>query len=694
MLELHEFFIEGGDQKRSHVLLHITEPSDENSLELEKGYFFALAEVNNGSEEQIEHLQNMIDDLESGYYETDDEADKSSFELTLEHINKRGHHILQDKHSVLNCVVGVICKNKISFSYHGSPLIKMIYKKNDKLELLNVIDGEELGAQLFSAMMQGNLNDDDFFFLATPHVGDNISNDQIINTLSVRSPQQSAQYIEKILGSLKDKISFGGIIIHMLTKQNSPKTQTTSLKKAEKKSHQAEAAKTNHQPSNLYEKEPITNVILITIGRSIISGLVGVFNILKKILIFLGKLLLGLFLLITNKGGQRATVIQSMEDSLNNKKTYLRELPLISKILFVLTMVLAIIFIGSIGYLRIKENVEASQQEYKNKVQAIIDKKTAAEASMIYDDDTKAFNLLKEANALVETLPSKSQEQEDTKKTLEQEIKENLKILQKLNTVESELVIDLSDAQSSAQVSKLALINDTLIAYGPDDLFNYIFNLNTEQLEKKGHQSIEGLVAASTPKEQDKIVFLTKNNEIAEYNPESNILSSKEITLNNGASLSNIFVYSQRLYTIDTANNQIYKHNKIQTGYDKGSAWIKDNTADLSDAVSMSIDGDLFLLKQTGKILKFVNGNRQDFEITGLDPDLDNPTSIWTYNNVENIYILEPTNKRVVVLNKQGKLLQQYTSNSWQNPTDMIVDEGKKVIYILDNNKIYRFGIE
>jgi len=128
-------------------------------------------------------------------------------------------------------------------------------------------------------------------------------------------------------------------------------------------------------------------------------------------------------------------------------------------------------------------------------------------------------------------------------------------------------------------------------------------------------------------------------------------------------------------------------------GYDKGSAWLKTDT-DIHDAVSLAIDGDLFLLKSDGQILKFVSGYQQEFTIAGLDPKLENPTEIWTYNNLKYLYILEPTHKRVVVLDKNGQMLQQYTSDSWQNPTGMIVDEENKVIYILDNNKIHRFGTQ
>ena len=144
---------------------------------------------------------------------------------------------------------------------------------------------------------------------------------------------------------------------------------------------------------------------------------------------------------------------------------------------------------------------------------------------------------------------------------------------------------------------------------------------------------------------------------------------------------------------MDTAHNKIYKHNPTQLGYDKGSSWLKGDI-DINDGVSLAVDGDLFLLKSNGEILKFTSGQQQEFTITGLDPALDKPTTIWTYNNLKYLYILEPTNKRVVVLNKTGQMMQQYTSDSWQNPTGMVVDEEKKVVYVLDNNKIHRFGIQ
>ncbi len=704
MVELREFFVEGGDAKKSHVLLHITEPTGPYEEE-NKGYFFALAEINNASDEQIQLLQQMIDDIETGYYENKDLDKKDAFELTLEYINRRGHLLLSKKNSHFNCVVGVVNKGKLTFSYHGKPTIKVVFAKKDKYELLDVLENEkEVSQQLFSAIMQGKIKSKDYFYIATPHVNDSISDRQLLNTLPARTLKQSSEYIQKILSSLRDNSSYGGLIITMSqpkVKQIKPLSAEVEEEAKEIKETEAppappkepEKAETNYRPREEKEYDSILNMILVNFGRSLVSLFFALGKLIKNIFVILGKILLGLFILATNKGGQRAMVIQTFYEFIEAKKLYLKNLPLISKILFALTIILAAVFAGSIIYLNITKSIRQQQQDYINEVQAIVDKKTAAEASMIYEDDKKAFDLLKEAQAMIDNLPTKNQAQEDKKNELQDGIMENLKILQKLNTVNTEVVADFSADQVSAQATKIARIGDSIIAYGPDDLFIYKYDINTGAIDKKDHQTIPGLIKASTPKEQDKIVFLTKDNGIAFYSPDSGIITAKEISTEEGSKMADIFVYSQKLYAIDTNANQIYRHNPTQLGYDKGTPWLKSDV-DLSNAVSLAIDGDLFLLKSDGEILKFTSGYQQDFSISGLDPELDNPTEIWTYNNLKYLYILEPTNKRVVVLDKNGQMVQQYTSDAWQNPTGMVVDEEDKVIYVLDNNKIHRFGIK
>ncbi len=740
ILELNEFFVEGRKQEHSHVLLHITEPS--NAEERKKGYFFALAEINNGPLEQIEHLQQMIDDLESGYYETQDIEGKDAFETTLEYINRRGHHILQYKNSVVNCLVGVMRKNEVSFAYHGAVNIILFYKdKSNEFQEVNVlgdqIDGNS-NNHLFSAIVQGNVNEGDNFYISTPHVTDYFGNDKTKKIISTRTPKQSTEHIQKVLSDLNSDISFGGILMHYpssyFPKHSTPINQHSAGSDAsinkliaheettkeilsppflgglKKKLRENKIKKTNQQSQILRKKkgdietnfrkrqeknkESLTNTILITIGKALVLGTIGLAKFIKNTTIKIGRSTVMFILLITNKDNKRKDVVKNIKTSIIDKKENISKLPILSKVLFISSIILATIFIISVTTYKIKENQAVTKQAYDNQIQAIVDKKNAADASIIYGDDQRATTLLQEAKDIVTKLPQDKKEDEYKVSQLYNEIDDVLMKLRKITTIDHKILINLKELNPEADTTYLAKIDSTLVAYGEKDTSLYKINLIDNSHETKDRSNITNLLLGSTPKEQDMIVFINGDAGISQYNKESSLLSTKEIVFPfDNVKLSDIFVYNRKLYTLDTNNNQIYRHSQTQVGYDKGTTWIKDSTSiDIKDAVSLAIDGDLFVLKKNGEIIKLTGGQKQDFTITGLDPILDNPTQIWTYNGIENIYVLESTNKRVIILNKEGKMLNQYTDDAWQNPTSMIVDEEEKTIYVLDDNKIYEFN--
>ncbi len=741
ILKLEEFFVEGSNQERSHVLLHITEPS--NAEERKKGYFFALAEINNGPLEQIEHLQQMIDDLESGYYETDTNDDKDPFEATLEYINRRGHHILQYKNSIVNCLVGVMRNHEISFAYHGNPNVILFFKNKDgELEQIDVMEGQEPEKDtnhLFSSIIQGNVNTDDSLYISTPHVTDYFTHDRVQKIVSTRDTNRSAAHIQKVLKDLESDISFGGILMHYPS--GMPKTGRSSIyqekgsdasinkliaqektteeimsppilkgvrkKIKEYRSKEKEDAtetiitkkkkgniETNFRKRQDGTQQSLINTILITFGKTLVLGTIGLFRLIKKITIKVGRGSILLFLLITNKDKKRQDVIKNIKNNIHEKKENFYKLPMLSKILFVSSIILVIVFLGSITTYKVKENWQAEKQAYTNQIQSVIDKKNAADASIIYGNNERALTLLQEAEQIVKELPSSNKKEKDKILELSNEVDSVLMKLRKLSVVEPEIIADLTQINSNVDTTQLAKIDNTLITYGEKDISFYKINLNGNSVETKDHSNITRLLFSSTPKEQDMIMFTTGDSSIAEYNKESSILSTKDIGFaNDDVLLSDIFVYNRKLYSLDPKNNQIYRHSQTQTGYDKGTAWIKDGgDIDITDGVSLSIDGDVFVLKKNGEIIKITGGQKEEFNITGLDPALTNPTQIWTYNGLQYIYILESTNKRVVVLDKEGKMVNQYTTDSWQNPTSMIVEEENKTIYILDSNKIYKFN--
>ncbi len=726
IVDIKEFFVEGTDRSVSHVLLHITEPT--TPQEREKGYFFALCEIEGGELEQIEHLQKLIDDIEYSYYETSEDAEhtKNAFEITLEFINRRSAHLLSDN-ITLHCLVGIIRGNELSFATHGSPHAIVMYKQGNDISTMNILEGQEdSGESIFSAVIEGNVNEGDTIFLGTPHVTNHFPYDRIKTLVSTKSNAQVISHIEGVLKDLKGEYSFGGLLCHV--KKNTTRTQTkkkaTAIGSADsinkllsseretsqtlapplfggirKKKQQSRKAsrqgtlETNYRKRAAESTGGLTTVILVGFGRGLVTLGISLWKFFNAVFRITLRFFLMLFILITNKNNGRKDVWLAFEQTWNNMRNWFFGLPLMSRLLFIATILLAINFFVSIGTLRLKDHYAEKEQQYTAQIQAVEDKIAAAEARLIYNDDDSAFALLKEAKELAVALPQDKKSQKNTAQTLLSRVEQTLIDLQNITMIEPTILVDLTTQGENVQATRLTRIDDAIVAYGKDDARIYFVDKDTAQISSLPHDTVPHIIAANTPKEHDSIFFTTADNALFVYDKDTKAISKQDISFPNDiAGLSDPFIYNLRLYIVDKQNNQLYKHGKTQTGFERGSPWIQNTSdIDISDAVSLAIDGDIFILKQSGNILKFSAGQREPFTIANLDPALDNPTDIYTYNDVTNIYILEPTHKRVVVLEKNGKLKTQYTSDQWQNPTGMVVDEAKKTIYVLDSNVIYNF---
>ena len=116
----------------------------------------------------------------------------------------------------------------------------------------------------------------------------------------------------------------------------------------------------------------------------------------------------------------------------------------------------------------------------------------------------------------------------------------------------------------------------------------------------------------------------------------------------------------------------------------------------LSGAVDMAIDGAIYVLHQDGRIQKFVGGQPEEFQITGLDEPLKNPTAIYTSldEEVQYLYIADAGNKRIVQLSKDGQFIRQLKPRVedgivFDNLQSLYVDEIGEKMYVLSGNSLY-----
>jgi hypothetical protein len=185
---------------------------------------------------------------------------------------------------------------------------------------------------------------------------------------------------------------------------------------------------------------------------------------------------------------------------------------------------------------------------------------------------------------------------------------------------------------------------------------------------------------------------------LLEFNPNWGITSS---ALAGGESLvlpNALGSYFGNFYLLDPQANKLLRYRPTADGYGAPpeSYFPEGLTVDLTNSVDLAIDGAIYILYQDGRIAKFLSGQPQEFNVTGLDIPFNNPVSIFTAPNeeVQHIYVTDAGNQRIVQLNKDGSFVRQFRPRvgepvTFANLQDVYVDEIGGRLYILDSNNLY-----
>lgn len=147
-------------------------------------------------------------------------------------------------------------------------------------------------------------------------------------------------------------------------------------------------------------------------------------------------------------------------------------------------------------------------------------------------------------------------------------------------------------------------------------------------------------------------------------------------------------LFRKRLYTLNPESNQILRHEPKPDGFDAGSLWLKDGT-DIKNAITLAIDGSLYVGTADGKIIRLLKGAKTAFAIKPIDPPLTAIKKLWTTEDSDYLYALDPTQKRLLTFAKNNGLLKaQYVSPSFTDLQDFSIDERAKLGYLLNGANV------
>ncbi len=156
--------------------------------------------------------------------------------------------------------------------------------------------------------------------------------------------------------------------------------------------------------------------------------------------------------------------------------------------------------------------------------------------------------------------------------------------------------------------------------------------------------------------------------------------------------ISDIFGFSNNIYLLDSVKNQVWKYLPAALDYSDKNKYLKGEPG-LSGADRLKIDYSVWILKN-GQILKFTAGAGDFFSIGGLDKPLGGVDSFFVPEDLDNVYILDKVNTRIVIVKKNGQYLAQIKGEKLKNTDDFVVDSDGKKLYLLEGNNIYQVEVK
>lgn len=326
------------------------------------------------------------------------------------------------------------------------------------------------------------------------------------------------------------------------------------------------------------------------------------------------------------------------------------------RVILTIVLVIIIVFAGSV-FFAIKKQEDSKTLALFNSVYPEASKKYSEGQGLLdlnqnlaHDSFTDAKNILDKAR---DKFPKNS--------TQEKQVSE---LLAKVNSaLESTSGVESSDAKEISGSS-----NNFLFSQTKNDAVYFSYD----------DKNIYGLTS-------DNVFSLDKEGE-----------NKKTIIKNDNSWQQGIALspYNGNVYVLDKKENQIVKFVAADSGFSETNYFSDDDKPSFSNAVSMAIDSSIYVLFSNGTIDKFTKGKAETFSISDLDTKLSNPKKIFTSRDLDNIYILDNGNSRVVVLDKTGIYKAQYQASVIKNAEDFDVLETDKKINVLSGDRIYEITLK
>jgi hypothetical protein len=229
---------------------------------------------------------------------------------------------------------------------------------------------------------------------------------------------------------------------------------------------------------------------------------------------------------------------------------------------------------------------------------------------------------------------------------------------------------------------RIIFSKESVYLYGPLSDKIAVLDLKTKDIKIYDSQLKLG---SSTIYKGSPIFFVKPNLILSLEDDELSELAQLELPRKD-MELTGLISFENNIYLRDSSTDEILKYSSFEVSPD---FWFKSDNEKPSGIKSMTTDGFIWILDSDNQVIKYRLGAIQKSFSINLFPFVKYITRISTSPTINYLFFLEPAQKRVIITDKNGKLIKQITSDKFNNLADFSLSEDGKRLFLLNGSDIY-----
>lgn len=183
----------------------------------------------------------------------------------------------------------------------------------------------------------------------------------------------------------------------------------------------------------------------------------------------------------------------------------------------------------------------------------------------------------------------------------------------------------------------------------------------------------------------DAHIFLVGESLIARVDKNTEKAESGEL---GSTKVSSIDTFNGNMYVLATDKNDILK---LFEPTNSGSSYFKEKPTGAIQA--FAIDGSVWLAEDHGALEKYTKGLKDSIPFSGMPDGISNNLALYTEEGFSNLYLLDKTSKKLLVIKKTGQYQNQYNLSEFDTVVGIAIDEKNNTGYLATKTTLFSFDL-